>query len=132
MQEGDWRSRLYAALLDLKLPHTADAIEESDVAEVNGMLQITAPNRLHEMTLKGDLPGVIDQIAGRPMKFQIKVGQVTAKAVSPAMQKASAGSASAPAGDAEVRERALSHPDVQRFQQLFPDGQVRQVRNLKE
>ncbi len=137
MQEGDWRSRLYAALLELKLPHTADAIEESDVVEVNGMLQITAPNRLHEMTLKGDLPAVIDQIAGRPMKFQIKVGQVAAKAASPAMQKASAANvassaAGAPAGDAEVRERALSHPDVQRFQQLFPDAQVRQVRNLKE
>jgi hypothetical protein len=36
------------------------------------------------------------------------------------------------AGEEEVSQRALSHPDVQRFQELFPDAQVRAVRNLKE
>lgn len=131
--EGDWRSRLYAALHKLKLPHTADAIEESDVVEVNGMLQITAPNRLHEMTLKGDLPGVIDQIAGRPMKLQIKIGQVAARgAASSLPSSAAAAASSGNAGDDEVRQRALSHPDVQRFQEIFPQGQVRQVRNLRD
>jgi hypothetical protein len=38
----------------------------------------------------------------------------------------------APVGDEEVSQRALSNPDVQRFQELFPDAQVRAVRNLKE
>jgi hypothetical protein len=37
----------------------------------------------------------------------------------------------APAKD-EAAERALSHPDVKRFQELFPESQVRAVRNLKE
>ena len=31
----------------------------------------------------------------------------------------------------EVTERALSHPEVQRFRELF-GGEVRNVRNLKE
>ncbi len=119
----------------MKLPHTADAIEESDVVEVNGMLQITAPNRLHEMTLKGDLPGVIEQIAGRPMKLQIKIGQVAARSSASSLPSSAAGAAAASsgnAGDDEVRQRALSHPDVQRFQEIFPQGQVRQVRNLRD
>jgi hypothetical protein len=32
----------------------------------------------------------------------------------------------------DVSERALAHPEVKRFQELFPDAQVRVVRNLKE
>jgi len=32
----------------------------------------------------------------------------------------------------DVAERALSHPEVRRFQEMFPDAQVRVVRNLKE
>jgi hypothetical protein len=34
--------------------------------------------------------------------------------------------------DATLRERALSHPSVKRFQELFQDAQVRTVRNLNE
>ena len=37
-----------------------------------------------------------------------------------------------PAEDDATAERALAHPEVQRFQELFPDSQVRTVRNLKE
>jgi DNA polymerase-3 subunit gamma/tau len=136
MVEGDWRSRLYAGLHQLKLPHTADAIEQSSIVEQNGQLLITVPNRLHEMTIKGDLPGVIDQIAGRPMKIQVKIGQVASSASlsASAPSAGSGGSAggSRSADEEEVRQRALSHPDVQKFQQMFPEGQVRQVRNLKE
>ena len=32
----------------------------------------------------------------------------------------------------EFNERALEHPGVKRFQELFPDAHVRTVRNLKE
>ncbi len=51
---------------------------------------------------------------------------------------AAAGPAAAPAksepkpvGDDQVTERALGHPEVQRFRELF-GGEVRNVRNLKE
>jgi hypothetical protein len=87
------------------------------------------------MALKSDLQPVLDRLAGRPMKFQIKVGVVVAAAASAQPAKLATTAASAPTaatGEDEVRNRALSHPDVQRFQQLFPEGQIRQVRNLKE
>jgi hypothetical protein len=32
----------------------------------------------------------------------------------------------------DVSARALTHPEVRRFQEMFPDAQVRVVRNLKE
>jgi hypothetical protein len=37
-----------------------------------------------------------------------------------------------PAKTDEASERALAHPEVKRFQELFPESQVRAVRNLKE
>jgi hypothetical protein len=51
----------------------------------------------------------------------------TASAVAPApVEKAPA------AEESELRQRALSHPGVKRFQELFPEAQVRAVRNLSE
>ncbi|BDC51728.1 hypothetical protein F183_A40430 [Bryobacterales bacterium F-183] len=128
---SDWRTRLFNGLHEHKLPHTADAIESSTVEEQNGQLIITVPHRLQEMTLKSDLPGVIDKIAGRPMKYQIKIGQVQAQAGG-AMSAPRAAAGAGADQEEETRARALAHPDVQRFQQLFPEGQIRQVRNLKE
>jgi DNA polymerase III subunit gamma/tau len=125
---GDWRSILYAGLHELKLPHTADAIEVSEIVEQNGVLMITAPNRLHEMSIKSDLGPALEKIAGKPMKFQVKVGQVT----SAASTLAKPASSNSGGGEDATRERALSHPGVQKFQEMFPEGNIRQVRNLKE
>jgi hypothetical protein len=38
----------------------------------------------------------------------------------------------APVKTDEAAERALAHPEVKRIQELFPESQVRAVRNLKE
>jgi len=114
----------------LKLPHTADAIEASDIVEQNGMLMITTPNRLHEMSIKSDLSGALEKIAGRPMKYQVKVGKINDSASASTLTKPASNDRGG--GEDEVRERALSHPGVQKFQEMFPEGKVRQVRNLKE
>ncbi|MGD0620734.1 MAG: hypothetical protein ABSB67_24155 [Bryobacteraceae bacterium] len=71
-----------------------------------------------------DLNKVVQQIAGRPMKVTVEVG-------TPAVAVAAASVAKAPGAD-EVSERALAHPEVRRFQELFPDAHVRTVRDLKE
>jgi hypothetical protein len=39
--------------------------------------------------------------------------------------------ATPPAQD-EIAARALAHPEVQKFQELFPGSQVRKVRDLRE
>ena len=58
------------------------------------------------------------------MRVTIKVGE-------PARPPAPA-AAAAPKREDEATTRALSHPEVKRFQEIFPDAQVRTVRNLKD
>jgi hypothetical protein len=81
---------------------------------------------MYQLFLKGpEFEAAVRRVAGRAVKITLKVGEA-APAAGPAVVKTAA-----PAKD-EAAERALSHPDVKRFQELFPESQVRAVRNLKE
>jgi len=117
---GDLRSRLHAALVEAKLSHVADAVEHSALAESDAELVFTTP-KMYQMYLKQPEFGpVVQRIAGRPVRITVKIGEpVQAPAPAPAREDEAAG-------------RALSHPEVKRFQEMFPDSQVRAVRNLKE
>jgi DNA polymerase III subunit gamma/tau len=68
-----------------------------------------------------DILKAVQKIAGRPVRIKIKLGTPEARPA-PALNR--------PPDD--VSERALAHPEVRRFQEMFPDAQVRVVRNLKE
>ncbi|MBV9224119.1 MAG: hypothetical protein JOY85_08825 [Acidobacteriaceae bacterium] len=59
------------------------------------------------------------------MKVRTEVGEGTVAAPPPSNVKSDG-------EDHQVRQRALSHPGVKRFQELFPEAQVRAVRNLNE
>lgn len=122
---GDLRSRLHAALLEAKNVHLADAVEHCEVAESANEVVFTA-SKIFQMFLKDPvLDAVVKRVTGRPVRVVVKVGEVAAAAAPAAAPKASA-------LEGETAERALSHPEVKRFQELFPDAQVRTVRNLKE
>ncbi len=127
-EAGDWRSHLHAALMELSMPFTADAIEHSEVSEVNGELQIIAPKEFSLSMNEKDLQKALQQIGAKPMRVKITLGDATAK---PGAQPVTKGPAANPKED-EVAQRALSHPEVRRFQEVFPDAQVRAVRNLKD
>jgi len=71
-----------------------------------------------------DILKVVQKIAGRPMRIKIALGKPETVAAPGIIQK------DKPKDD--VTERALGHPEVKRFQETFPDAQVRVVRNLKE
>jgi DNA polymerase-3 subunit gamma/tau len=118
---GDLRSRLHAALLESKQLHLADAIEHSEVAEAPGELVVTTP-KMYMMYLKQpEFETAARRLSGAA-KITIKTGEpvVTAPVSTPP-----------PAPD-ETSSRALAHPEVRRFQETFPDSQVRTVRNLRE
>jgi len=68
---------------------------------------------------------ITSQVLGKAIRVRFEVGENVASS-KPAAVRKTAGE------DAEFRERALSHPGVKRFQELFPDAQVRTVRNLSE
>ena len=123
---GDLRTRIHAALIESKQVHLADAVEHSAVAESANEVIFTT-SKMFQMFLKDPaLEAVVKRVVGRPVRLSIKIGTVdapapmTTAAPKPATQ------------DTETTERALSHPEVKRFQEMFPDAQLRTVRNLKE
>jgi len=121
---NDTRSRLHEALLEAKQTHIADALEQSSLNESATELVFTTP-KMYVMYLKqADFEATVRRVLGKPFKITIKAGEPAAEEVPLA--------AGTPAKEDEVTTRALSHPEVRRFQEIFPDSQVRTVRNLKE
>ena len=107
------------------MPFTADALEHSEVTEADGEVRFVTPEEFRLGMNEKDIQKAVQQVAGRPMRISIKFGDTGAT------------SQTAPARPIEkklddVAERALGHPEVRRFQEIFPDSQVRAVRNLKE
>jgi len=122
--ESDWRDRLHAALRAAGHTFLADAVEHSRVTVTESEL-ILETLREFSLTLKDKdkrLAGIVKELAGRPLKISVRI-------VEPAATPAAADPKD---NEDETVRRALSHPEVERFRQLFPDSQVRAVRNLKE
>ena len=119
---SDWRSRLHTALMELSMSFTADAVEHSEVSEVNGELHFVTPKEFSLAMDEKDIQKAIRQSGGKPMRLNIAFGDTGVK---PAPKPAAS-------QEDEVSQRALSHPEVRRFQEIFPDAQVRAVRNLKD
>ncbi len=119
---GDWKDRLYNALIELGMQFTADALEHSQVIDKGTELQFVTTTEWQLSMDERELQKAVQKVAGRPMKLSVTVGQPEVSAT-PKPRKAT---------DDEVTERALAHPDVKRFQEMFPDAHVRTVRNLKE
>ncbi len=122
---ADWRASLHAALMELGLPFTADAVENSRVTEASGELQFTTSKAyklaLREEDLRAALRHIGGAAAARPLRIRIVIGE----AGEPAAPLA------ANSGGDDVSARALANPEVQRFREVF-GGEVRKVRNLKE
>jgi DNA polymerase III subunit gamma/tau len=124
--EGDLKSRLLSAMLELDMKFTADALEHSIVNEEGGLIQVTTPKAYSLSMTETDLRRAAQHALGQPARVKITIGEVsTPQAVSTPLARG-------PKAEEETTQRALAHPDVQRFQELFPDAQVRAVRNLKE
>ena len=99
---------------------TADAVEHSEVTESGGELSFLTPNEFRANISEKDILKAVQKMEGRPLRIKIVFGEPQVTAI-----------AKAPPPD-DVSERALGHPEVKRFQEMFPDAQVRVVRNLKE
>jgi hypothetical protein len=103
------------------LQFAADTVAASEVAEANGELRFVIPGDC--LLYPDDIHKALQSMGMRPMKVSIAKGTPQANAAPPQRKTAS---------EDEAAERALSHPDVKRFREAFPDAHVRAVRNLKE
>jgi len=124
----DWRQLLHAALTELKMPFTADAIENARVTEAGSELQIVT-TKGYSMALRiEDLNKAVKHISDRPMRVKVFIGEAGAETVTPIAPAPAKGPSVA---EEEAAARALANPEVQRFREVF-GGEIRKVRNLKE
>ena len=127
-KEGSLQAQLHAQLIELGMSFTADAVENSEITETAAEITFAAPIEWKLALSETDLRKGLTGIGQGAKRIKIVTGAVGAKPAATSAPKADAG----PKLDDEVSQRALSHPEVQRFQKAFPEAQVRQVRDLKE
>ena len=123
----EWKQKLHAAFVELGMTYSADAIEHSQVIESDGELHVITPKNFSLAVKPEEIQKAIAQLGGGRRKVRISL--VEAAATGP---EASGGTGQVQESDDEVTRRALSHPEVQRFREVFPDAEIRAVRNLKE
>jgi len=119
----DWRQKMHTAMVETGLTFSADAIAQAEVALVNNELIVTAPKSFQLDLGREEILTALKHLGHPALRFKVVFGEVKA-APPPVMQKPAA-------AEDEVTGRALAHPEVQRFREVF-GGEVRAVRNLKE
>jgi DNA polymerase-3 subunit gamma/tau len=120
------RERLLSVLMEAKQANLADALQHTEIAESAAELVFTTP-KMYNLYLKDSaFETAVRSVVGKPVRITIKVEAVARIVEAPAAPSPE------PVRNDTASERALGHPEVQRFQELFPDSHVRAVRNLKE
>jgi len=120
---GNLKQDLYTALSKEGMNVSADAIEQAEVLAQGSELIVRGPKSLSFALKDKSIERLASQILGKPVRIRFEPAAVVA---------APAKIEKTPAEESELRQRALSHPGVKRFQELFPEAQVRTVRNLSE
>ena len=125
--DTEWINRLHTAMTEAGLTFSADAILQASAAIVNSELIITAPKTFQLDLGREEVLNALKKMGLPTQRFKVVFGD--AKPV----QRQAPGSVSGVVvtKDDETTERALAHPEVQKFRELF-GGEVRTVRNLKE
>ncbi len=126
---GSLQARLLAQLAEQDMKAYIDAVEHAEIAETAAEVRFSAPKEFGLALKSSDIRDAVQQLLGRAVKV-VFVAAANGSAL------ASAATAAAPAppppeNDALAQE-ALEHPEVQRFQELFPGSHVRNVRNLRD
>jgi DNA polymerase-3 subunit gamma/tau len=118
------RERVHSILLGMGKDYTADGVEHSSVSVSGNEVCFVAPAEFQLSMKEQDLEEAVRQAAGRAVRIRISFSDGVVEAQKPITRPQQQ--------QDSLEERALAHPEVQRFRELFPDAEVRQVRNLKE
>jgi DNA polymerase III subunit gamma/tau len=117
----DWREKLHAALMELGMAFTADAVERSEVTEAGNALHFVTPKEFLLAMRAEDLAKAAQRVSSRQFQIKVTAGEV---------ERSERVAAATQAPD-DASRRALENPEVQRYLEEFPGGEVRAVRDLK-
>ena len=113
---------LNAYLHEHGLTHLADAVENARITVGAAELQVVTAKSYALYFRDRAFEDAVRAVLGKPLRVKIEVGE-PGPAPPAALPVAS---------EDEAAARALSHPEVQRFREVFPGGEIRKIRNLKE
>ncbi|MGJ5817529.1 DNA polymerase III subunit gamma/tau [Paludibaculum fermentans] len=125
VEPGSTKEKLIAALQEMRSAMSVQAVEDSQLIESQGTVEFLAPRSAKLGLMAKDVEKALVQVLGRAVRVKITVDE-TAVAAAPEKKPPT------PEAEDEASQRAMAHPDVQRFQEIFPGSQVRGVRDLKE
>ncbi len=120
------RDRLLAHLTAKGKKMSLVAVEHAIVEETPDGVRITAPREFGLTLRSADMAKILAAVVGRPVKVHVQLNDDAAAAVMESAERAAAGDG----GDAELKARVLAHPEVQRFQELFPDSKIKNFEDL--
>ena len=123
---GDLRQDLLDAFRNAGLSTTADALQVSEVRLQGSDLLIHTPKHFAFTLREAVVQRLASEVIGKPIRVRVEVADNMTITSAPTSSERPA------TEDSDLRRRALSHPEVKRFQELFPGAQVRTVRNLNE
>jgi len=126
---GDLKTDLNSALVHAGLKMSADAVQHANVRVEGAEVVFTAPKTFLLGLRDSAVTKAVSDILGRPVKVRVEVDATMTAPTGAAEPNENSTSAVA---NNDFTNRALSHPGVKRFQELFPDAHVRAVRNLND
>ena len=123
MTAGDPRERLHSYLHEKGMAHLADAVENANLTVAGAELNVVTGKTYSLYFKDSGMEAAVREVFGRPLRIKLTVG--TAAPAATALHIAPN------ASEDQATARALEHPEVRRFREVF-GGEVRKVRNLKE
>ncbi|QOY88528.1 DNA polymerase III subunit gamma/tau [Paludibaculum fermentans] len=125
IEPGSTKEKLIAALQEMRSAMSVQAVEDSQLIETQGTVEFLAPRSAKLGLMAKDVEKGLTQILGRAVRVKITIDETAVVAAPEKKPQTSE-------AEDEASQRAMAHPDVQRFQEIFPGSQVRGVRDLKE
>ena len=116
--------RLHAYLHEKGLQHLADAVEVAAIQVSGAELAVVTAKSYAFYFKDAGFEAAVREVFGRPLRVKVTAGETGPQAAP--IQTTTAGTP-----EDQAASRALAHPEVRRFQEVF-GGEVRKVRNLKE
>ncbi len=120
--DGSLKQRLFDHLIEAGKKQSATAIEHAEVRESPEGITFSAPREFMLSLRSPDVQKAVTQVLGKPVKITVESGAGTAVAPKEETKTDSA----------EATERAMSHQEVKRFQELFPGSQIKNVQDLSD